>query len=75
MEAGRTYQIDLRSTWDNYLFLEDERGNVLRWDDDSGGNLNAQIIHAAAQAGNYRIIVTSCNGRQTGPYTLTVREF
>ena len=44
---------------DPQIELHDESGAVVASDDDSGGNLNAQIIFVPAQTGPYRIIATS----------------
>jgi len=74
MEAGKTYQIDLVGPFDPYLYLEDAVGNVLAHDDDSGGNLNARIIHKVTKTDTYRIICTSCGQGATGNYTLTVSD-
>ena len=73
MKAGKTYTIDLTSPWDNFLRLEDAAGNQLAMDDDSGGNLNARIVHQPTQDGWCRIIVTSFAPNATGNYTLKVR--
>src|SRR5262249_42070414 len=68
-EAGKNYQIDLNSQWDNYLRLEDENLNQLAEDDDSGGFPNARIVFRAQREGVYRVIATSFGGA-TGPFTL-----
>jgi len=74
LEAGKTYQIDHKSrAFDAYLYLEGPEGEVLARDDDSGGNLDARIVHRAATTGIYRVIATSINGNGTGPFALTVR--
>ena len=59
MEAGKTYQIDMKSkAFDSYLILEDPDGVLLAQDDDSGGNLNARIIHKATVTRTHRIAAT-----------------
>jgi HEAT repeat protein len=73
MKAGQTYTIDLKSTWDNFLRLENSQGQQLAQDDDSGGFPNARIIFKAPADGPYRIIVTSFGSGATGSYTLTVK--
>ncbi len=74
-EAGKTYQIDQASgRFDSYLYLEDPDGNIVGEDDDSGGNLNARIIHQAAKAGRYLIVATSLEGGNTGAFTLSVQQ-
>ena len=75
MTAGDTYTIDLESReFDTYLRLEDSAGNQLAKDDDSGGDLNARIVHKASKDDTVRIIVTSYKGGITGSYTLTIRH-
>jgi hypothetical protein len=74
-EAGKTYQIDqVSGRFDAYLFLEDPEGNIVGEDDDSGGNLNARIIHQAAKTGTYQIVATTFEGASIGEFTLTVHE-
>jgi HEAT repeat protein len=73
MKAGKTYTIDLISTWDNFLRLENAQGQQLAQDDDSGGFPNARIVFQAPKDGWYRIIVTSFAPRASGNYTLKVR--
>ena len=74
LEAGKTYQIDqVSKAFDAYLYLEDPDGVIVGEDDDSGGNLNARIIHKAAKTGKYQIIASTFDGG-TGAFTLTVRQ-
>src|SRR5262249_47491617 len=74
MEAGKTYQIDMKSTaFDSYLYLEDPDGSALVEDDDSGGKRDARIIHKATKTGKHRIIATEL-GNKSGEFTLTVRR-
>jgi hypothetical protein len=72
MQGGKQYQIDMNSLWDNYLRLEDDFGNTLAQDDDSGGFPNARIIFQCPKNGTYHIVATVFNGG-TGPYTLTIK--
>ncbi len=74
LEANKTYQIDMTSQFDNYLFLEDATGKVLAADDDSGGNLNARIVFRPTKTDTYRVIATTFGGGATGPFTLTAIE-
>lgn len=74
MEAGKTYQIDMTSkAFDAYLYLESPAGKLLAEDDDSGGNLNARIIHKAAEAGVYRIVCTYFSPA-SGDFRVTIRQ-
>ena len=43
LEAGKTYQFDCISGWDNWLRIEDAKGKQLAEDDDGGGGTDAQI--------------------------------
>ena len=59
--GSRATLIDCISTnvFDNFLRLEDPNGQQLAMDDDSGGNLNARIVHTPQRDGWYRVIVTT----------------
>jgi hypothetical protein len=72
LEAGKTYQLDCKSDWDNWLRLEDAKGKQLAEDDDSGGGTDAQIIFECKTAGEYRVIVTSFDAATTGDFIVTV---
>ena len=74
LEAGKSYQIDCRSDWDNWLRIEDAKGKQLAEDDDSGGGTDAQIVFECKTAGEYRVIVTSFEPGETGDFTLTVAK-
>ena len=74
LEAGKSYQFDCTSDWDNWLRIEDAKGKQLAEDDDSGGGTNAQIVFECKTAGEYRVIVTSFNGGDTGEFTLNVAK-
>jgi hypothetical protein len=74
MEKGRTYQIDMKSRdFDAYLRLENPGGAQVAFDDDSGGSLDARIIHTAQQSGDFKIIATTYAGG-AGKFTLTVKD-
>jgi hypothetical protein len=72
LEAGKTYQLDCKSDWDNWLRIEDAKGKQLAEDDDSGGGTDAQINFECKTAGEYRVIVTSFNAATTGDFTVTI---
>ena len=73
MEAGKTYQIDYRSTvFDCYLYLEDPDGRIVGEDDDGGGGLDSRIVHKATKSGKYRIIATSLEGTSTGKFSMNI---
>src|SRR5262249_13351623 len=75
-----TYTIDLISSdrsgrkLDTFLRLENAGGKELAQDDDGGGFPNSRIVFKAVQSGDYRIIVTSFEPKQTGAFTLKILE-
>jgi hypothetical protein len=75
MEAGKTYQIDMKSkALDSYLFLEDPNGVGLAQDDDSGGFPDARITHKATVTGKHRILATHFGANGVGDFTLTIEQ-
>jgi predicted Zn finger-like uncharacterized protein len=84
LEANSTYQIDLISNdFDAFLYLVDETGQVVAWDDDNGGginNLDARIIHTPLRSGAFHIEATHFsdvmdpNINAFGNFTLIVRR-
>ncbi len=78
LTAGKTYVIDMESKdRDTFLKLESADSKKLAENDDieDGKNLNSRILFTPPAAGVYRIIATSFEGRGSGAYTLTIREF
>jgi predicted Zn finger-like uncharacterized protein len=84
LEANRTYQIDLISNdFDAFLYLVDDTGQVVAWDDDNGGGINnqdARIIHTPIRSGGFFIQATHFsdvmdpNINAFGNFTLIVRR-
>ena len=74
LEAGKTYQFDCKSDWDNWLRIEDAKGKQLAEDDDGGGGTDAQIVFECKTAGEYRVIVTSFDAAATGDFVVTVAK-
>jgi peroxiredoxin len=73
LKKGQRYTIDMAGAgFDAYLRLEDNAGTELAEDDDSGGDLNAQIVFDCTKDGDYKIYCT-CVGNATGKYTLTIK--
>jgi predicted Zn finger-like uncharacterized protein len=76
LQAGKKYVIDMKkgpgSTIDPYLKLFDATGKKVAEDDDSGGDLNAQITYQPTVTGKYRIFATTYQAGETGAYQLTV---
>jgi len=63
--------IDLTASWDTYLYLLDNRGNIVSRDDDGGTDRNSRIGRTLA-AGDYLIEATSYQRGQTGSFSLAV---
>jgi hypothetical protein len=77
LKARHIYTIDLvqrEGGWDPYLYLENDKMEVLAQDDDSGGMLNARLRYVPKQTGEYRIIATTFAPDMVGGFRLTVRE-
>lgn len=55
---------------DSYLLLLDPNGNSIAQDDDSGGNLDAQIDVVLPVNGTYTLYANSYSGGVVGAYTL-----
>jgi peroxiredoxin len=73
LKKGQGYTIDMIGMgFDAYLRLEDNAGKQLAEDDDSGGNLNAQIIFNCTKDGDYKIYCT-CVGNGSGKYILIIK--
>src|SRR5215210_4307946 len=72
LKGGLGYTIDMAGAgFDAYLRLEDPAGKELAEDDDSGGNLNAQIVYNCTKDGDYRVVATTFGPDAGGKYTLT----
>ncbi len=71
--AGQVVQIDMTSTdFDAFLYLEDQNGNRLATDDDSGGGTNARIVYTLPYTGTYRILANAYRRGEKGRYTLRI---
>ncbi|RMC32080.1 M10 family metallopeptidase C-terminal domain-containing protein [Paracoccus alkanivorans] len=75
LEAGKTFDISLtgRTLQDPYLELRDASGRLIASNDDSGGELNSQIVFTPNSTGTYYINATSF-GSGSGSYQLAVDE-
>jgi serine protease Do len=80
LKTGHTYTFDLLSgdktgkRLDTYLKLETPEGKLLAEDDDGGGFPHSRIVYKALKEGDYRIIATSFEPNQTGPFTLKILD-
>jgi WD40 repeat protein len=77
LQAGKVYVIDMKSKeLDSYLRLLNPAGKLVEADDDSGGNLNAQIVYVCPESGRYKIIATIYSrDPRLGKFQLTAQEF
>ena len=74
LSEGKTYEMNLKSKdFDSFLRLEDSSGKEVAEDDDGGGFPDARLVYKAAKSGDYKIIVTSFDGK-SGKFSLTVAE-
>lgn len=72
--AGQPTQIDVLSSWDNYLIVFDPMGSEAAHDDDGGEGLNARLRFTCPTTGLYRLGVTTGLASTTpGAYTLQVQ--
>ncbi len=69
---GQTYQFDCidYNLIDPYLYLRDDQGNLITYDDDSGSGDDARIIYTASSTGNYFLDVRDYGDNDIGEYTL-----
>ena len=65
--AGTRVQVNMTSSFDNYLQVVDSNGRLVTYNDDGGSGLNARLDFIYQEG--YRIRATSYSGR-TGSYTL-----
>lgn len=71
--AGQEAVVRLESRdFDALVYLLDDEGDVLAYDDDSAGGTNALIQQALPYTGNYLVMVTSVFPGETGSYVLSV---
>src|SRR5258707_15881671 len=51
--AGQTIQVDVLSSWDNYLVIFDPAGNSVGTNDDGGEGTNARLQYTCLVAGTH----------------------
>lgn len=80
LQAGNTYQFGVNRNWNaNYgysgdptLYLRNQGGSYLSFDDDSGNGLSSQINHTANYTGYHYLDVGNLSSSQYGRMTYTV---
>ena len=85
LEAGSTYQFDVRGShsnhgtlWDPQAFLYDENNTLIAQDDDSGAGFESSISYTAADSGNYYLNVMGNIGelsQTSGSYSVEALFF
>ncbi len=71
--GGQQIAVSLASAnFDTYLIIEDENGNPVIQDDDSGGGTNSQVSFTAPTTGTYFAVASSHAVNQVGTYSLTL---
>jgi len=72
LEPGRPAQISATSSaFDTYLIVQTPSGQQLDNDDVAPNDTNSRVEIPAAEAGTYRVLVTSYEPGETGAYVLT----
>ncbi|WAL58467.1 COP23 domain-containing protein [Thermocoleostomius sinensis] len=72
--AGERVLIRMTSTQlDSYLVLLDPNGNSLVQDDDSAGNLDAQIVYTLPVDGRYTVYANAYSTGQAGSYQIELQ--
>ena len=73
-QAGQQVMISLTSSdFDTYMVVQDEQGQVIGTDDDSGEGYNALLNIALPRSGTYSVLATSYSSDSTGAYDLNVQ--
>lgn len=74
-KQGDAVQIQVNSAnFDAFMLLNSGNGDMIGYDDNSGGELNAQVAKVLPASGNYVLIVTPFERFKTGAYTLTITQ-
>lgn len=72
-DAGQRAVLELRSSdFDAYMFLFDDAGNPLAFDDDSAGGLDAYIDYTLPYSGMYVVVVNTYFPGESGLYSLSL---
>jgi len=73
-EKGFLYQVDLASRdFDAFLYVK-KGDNVLAFDDDGGGNLNARVFFESEPTEEYEIWASTYSRNSLGSFTLEIRK-
>lgn len=73
--AGEQITVTLRSNdFDAWAVVDDPNGPLRESDDDSGGNLDAELSVTLPHAGTFLIVANSVASAATGSYTMSLRS-
>lgn len=73
--AGERITVTLRSNdFDAWAVVDDPNGPLREHDDDSGGNLDAELTVTLPHAGQFLIVANSVAEGATGAYTMSLRS-
>lgn len=75
LKASKVYQFTMRrrdKALNPYLRIEDSSFREVAFDDDSAGDLNAEVFFRPKQDGNFRIIATTFGAGQVGRFDLAM---
>ena len=70
VSAGATVTLDLTSSADSYLYLQDENGNLLM-EDNNGGDGSHARISTFLDSGQYQLVLATAQTNQSAEFTLT----
>lgn len=72
---GDTVRITMSSTdFDSFLILNNRNGDLLTFDDNSGGGVNAQITRQLPESGVFIVIATPFAPNKTGNYSFSLTK-
>jgi hypothetical protein len=72
LTGGKSFVVTMRSeAIDSFLVVHDASGKQLEYDDDSGGDSDAQLTIDVKETATFRVFAGSLKG--VGPFTLTIR--
>jgi tetratricopeptide (TPR) repeat protein len=75
LAAGKQYRITMDSkVIDSFLVVQNEAGQQVAWDDDSGGESNALLTLDVLKDSLYKVYAACISPNGAGPFTLKVQE-
>ena len=75
LTVGQAVRVNMTSSFDNYLQLVDAAtGNVIQFNDDANGTLNAELNFTAQAGVSYLLRATSYYAGATGNYSININS-